>query len=173
MVLEESMDRTHRSVRMFAFMIVLVVAVSCDRDSGSRTRAEDERSAVTPRCEDVIPECHMERLQDIVLTGDQHDGALGPIEDVPEGVIGFDEALRRAWAEDGRGDAKAVQVVLGSADAAKLHWGQGDLFYGVKWSGVCLRPLGPRPTSNPCIDQDWGTVIDAWTGAFIVGGTGP
>ena len=88
------------------------------------------------------------------------------------GLISFDAALRDAWKEDGH-VAKTVQVVLGSANADDLHWGQGThLYYGVLWSGVQICPAGGRVGgSGQCGLGDWGTVIDAKTGAFIVGGT--
>jgi hypothetical protein len=93
------------------------------------------------------------------------------------GILSFDSALRRAVVEDGiHNDAKTVQVVLGSADADALHWGHGKrLFYAVDWAGLCVYPIGGpagAPTPARCSVQDWGTVIDARTGAFIVSGTG-
>ncbi|HEX9313049.1 MAG TPA: hypothetical protein VGA30_09570, partial [Actinomycetota bacterium] len=116
-------------------------------------------------------------------TGDQTSGALDSVDGFSmEGIISFDQALTRAWEEDGKG-AKTVQVVLGSADAPKLHWGdKPGLYYAIDWAGVCgliMNGPGPSPTSrpspspppSPSCDGDWGTVIDAHTGAFVVGGT--
>jgi hypothetical protein len=95
-----------------------------------------------------------------------------------EGIISFDEALQRAWDEDGRVDAKTVQVTLGSADAKALHWGgESGLYYGIDWGGVCVALHGPLllspspgPSPSACIVTTWGTAIDARTGAFVVGG---
>lgn len=83
-----------------------------------------ETSDGTPaRCETLIPDCQMDRLPNRVLTGDGRIGALGPVGQVPEGVISFDEALIRAWTEDGQ-QARAVQVVLGSAESEATALGQ-------------------------------------------------
>jgi len=136
-------------------------------------------------CEQVVPDCHADRLPDLVLTGDQTSGALDSVDGFSmDGIISFDQALTRAWDEDGKG-AKTVQVVLGSADAPKLHWGDKPaLYYAIEWDGVCgfiMNGPGPSPTSSPSpspsprptpsCEGDWGTVIEAHTGAFVVGGT--
>jgi hypothetical protein len=131
-------------------------------------------------CRQIDPKCQAERLPDVVLTGSQTDGALDSVDGFSlEGIISSDEALKRAWEEDGQG-SKTVQVVLGSADALKLHWGdQPGLYYAIEWGGVCIWPMGgpiPPPNASPtptptCFERTWGTVIDAHTGAFIVGGS--
>lgn len=126
------------------------------------------------RCESLIPECRMERLPDRILTGDEQLGALRALERVPEGIITFDDALVQAWTEDGH-TASAVQVVLGSAEPSGLNWETtSKLFYAVIWHDVCLSPGGRPGSSAPprCVESTWGTIIDAQTGAFIVGGTG-
>jgi hypothetical protein len=59
-------------------------------------------------------------------------------------------------------------------DPTLLHWESGsDLFYAVTWFDVCLTYSGRtrRPYAPECGETDWITVIDASTGAFIVGGT--
>jgi hypothetical protein len=63
--------------------------------------------------------------------------------------------------------------VLGSANADQLHWGHGSrLYYGVWWTGVRICPAGGRiGGSGSCGLGNWATVIDAKTGAFVVGGT--
>jgi hypothetical protein len=134
----------------------------------------------TTRCATLVPDCKMKRLPDRTLTAGERLGALGPVVGViPGNLISFDQALARAWDEDGHGDATAVQVTLGTADAAADHWpSQSRYFYGVVWFGVCSIPLGggriqytasPSPP-GPC-DSTWGTVIDATSGAFVVGGS--
>lgn len=137
----------------------------------------DEPRAVP--CAQVIPECHSERLPNRILRGDQQKGALHSVDGFDlHGVISFDAALRRAWDEDGAASAKAVQVVLGSANADRLHWGHGSrLYYGIWWTGAQVCSTGGRlPIASPhtpqCAPGDLATVIDAKTGAFVVGGTG-
>jgi hypothetical protein len=59
-----------------------------------------------------------------------------------------------------------------------MHWDSaGDVFYGIVWGGVCEIPIGggrfggsAHPTE--CANTVAGTIIDAHTGAFIVGGSG-
>jgi hypothetical protein len=95
-----------------------------------------------------------------------------------DGIISFDEALRRAGQEDGfHADADSVRVILGSANADQLHWGKGKrLYYGIDWAGVCIYPIShglgysPPPGGERCMSGTWGTVIDARTGEFIVSG---
>jgi hypothetical protein len=135
--------------------------------------------AVTP-CVRLIPDCHAERLPNLVLSASSPapDGtqALGPVTGPTDGVIGFDQALIRAWEEDGHADATTVQVVLGSADPNAMHWQTSDrLFYGVAWGGTIQCPIGggrplPSPSPHPCATVTVGTIIDAISGAFIVGG---
>jgi hypothetical protein len=140
---------------------------------GARPGAPAASSRTSERCETLIPECNMERLPNRLLTGNEHVGALGPVVQAPEGVMSFDDALVRAWAEDGH-EARAVQVVLGSADPRELNWdSNSDVFYAVTWFGACSIPSG-RPGAFPatgCVETDWVSIIDAHTGAFIVGGT--
>jgi hypothetical protein len=131
------------------------------------------------RCATLVPDCKMKRLPDRTLTGGERSGALGAIAGgVPGNLISFDEALVRAWHEDGHA-ATSVQVTLGTADAAANHWeSQSRYFYGIEWFGVCSISIGggriqysasPSPP-GPC-DDTWGTVIDATNGAFVVGGS--
>jgi len=130
------------------------------------------------RCVTLVPDCRLKRLPDRILTAGERLGALGPVVGpVPRNFISFDQALARAWHEDGHGDATAVQVTLGTADAAANHWpSQSRYFYGIIWSGVCPIMIGGRirppslPSPAPC-DDTWGTVIDATNGAFVVGGS--
>ena len=133
---------------------------------------------LTP-CEQLIPDCHAERLPDLILSvgvpAPEGSQALGPVTGSTDGVIGFDQALVRAWAEDGH-VAETVQVVLGGADPEILHWQSTSfLFYGVVWGGTVQCPIGggrpnPSPSPRPCATGAAGTIIDAFTGAFIVGG---
>lgn len=44
-----------------------------------------------------------------------------------------------------------------------------NLYYGVKWGGVCSMEFGPAGGPPDC-DGVWGTVLDAHTGEFIVSG---
>jgi hypothetical protein len=132
-------------------------------------------------CEQLIPDCHAQRLPDLFLSEDTPapDGtqALGSVSGPTDGVIGFDQALIRAWAEDGNRDAKTVQVVLGSADGEAMHWQTSHtLFYGITWGRVTECPAGGNPHASgppPCVIGVAGTIIDALTGDFIVGGFGP
>jgi len=138
--------------------------------------------ASTSRCETLIRECKMKRLPDRTLTGEQRQGALGPVGTIPPGIISFDDALTSAWANDPHA-GNAVQVTLGTADPLAAHWDStSQYFYTITWFGVCSIDIGggriPNSPSSPsspepCASgQDWGTIIDAATGAFIVGGTG-
>jgi hypothetical protein len=127
-------------------------------------------------CEEVIEGCSARRLDNVVLRGDARDGALGPIDgiDATE-VIGFDEALAAAGANDLRGDeAETVQVVLGAADAEELRWGTGEtqLFYIVQWGGVEVFVGGPPGSDHPPGFGTWSTVLDATTGRYVVSGSG-
>jgi hypothetical protein len=123
-----------------------------------------------------IPLCKAKRLPNVILRDGQTSGALSSVDGFDlKGIISFDQAMLRAWQED-RQEAETVQVTLGSAVADKLGWGHGlRLFYGIDWGGVCVRfSEMARPSPHPpssCSPRTWGTVIDAKTGAFIVGGT--
>jgi hypothetical protein len=144
----------------------------------SSWEGSDRAPSATP-CDQLIPDCHAERLPDLVLSDGTPapDGlqALGSVTGPTDGVIGFDQALIRAWEEDGHGDATTVQVVLGSADPAALHWDTSDrLFYAVAWGGTrqCAGgPIRATPHTPQCFIVTAGTIIDAFTGAFIVGGS--
>ena len=160
--------------------LLAVVLASCAPAHPATPRSS--ASASETSCATLIAECHAERLPDLVLSegtpAPDGAGALGPVNGSIEGVIGFDQALLRAWSEDGHADAKTVQVVLGSADPGPLHWQTTHhLFYGVVWGGICAVPKGGirlSPGALPtCITEIGGTVIDALTGAFIVGGESP
>ncbi len=147
-------------------------------DSGAGSSIDEP----TTPCEDVAPDCRAKRLPDVSLSEEKPrvEGveALGPVDQPLEVIISFDQALAAAWQEDAQA-AETVRVVLGSADSQAMHWeSSGDLFYGIVWTGVCITRHGgtrigsssPEPTG--CSRGDWGTIIDAHTGAFIVGGTG-
>jgi hypothetical protein len=157
--------------------MLLVLMAACG------TRPAMQTSSVTP-CEQLIPDCHAERLSDLVLLDGTSVpdgvGALGPVIGRIDGVIGFDEALIRAWEQDG-GDGTTVQVVLGSADPELADQWQTSarLFYGIAWGGMRQCNISqpghsihsPRPTPT-CLMVTGGTIIDALTGEFIVGGFG-
>ena len=132
--------------------------------------------AVTP-CSEILPECTATRLPDLILRNGQTLGALGPVDGFDmQGVLSSDQALRIGGAEAVGMHGKKVRVVLGSADADRLHWGHGtNLYYAIDWGGVCYhgsRPMGSSPDPG-CDLTTWSTVIDAHTGAFIVEGNGP
>jgi hypothetical protein len=100
--------------------VALVAMAACA--TGGVGAGPPSSPSTTP-CQDVDPDCHAERLPDLVLQGDQTSGALESVDGFDlDGIIDSDQALRRAWEEDGQGDADTVQVILGSADATKLHW---------------------------------------------------
>ena len=143
-----------------------------------------------PACSTIVPACPVPHvLPFVTLRGSQHDGALGPVAGSPKGIIDWRQALARAWAEDGQPGAAAVRVELGTSSdwqdgtigtSSTLHWAKGPrLYYAVDWFGVELpfdggpSPLpgaSPQPPPSPQLGT-WGTVIDAETGAFVVGGT--
>jgi len=124
-------------------------------------------------CEQVVDGCHVPRLENVVLRGDQEDGALGAIDGMDASkVIGFDEALAAARENNFPSDAETVQVVLGAADAEELRWGTGGkrLYYAVQWGGVKLPCFGPA-ACRPDQFGTWSTVIEATTGRYIVSGS--
>jgi hypothetical protein len=157
--------------------MTLFAATSCSPSRASQIPALPSPSDSRTACSPLIPLCKAKRLPNVILRDGQTSGALGSVDGFDlKGIISFDQAMLRAWQED-RKEAKTVQVILGSADADKLGWGHGRrLFYAIKWGGVCVRLPGPAlgPSASPppsCSVRMWGTVIDAKTGAFIVGGT--
>jgi hypothetical protein len=139
--------------------------------------------SATP-CETLIPDCHAERLPNLVLSDSvpAPDGAqaLGPVVGPTDGVIGFDQALILGWGTDPLArhpQAETVQIVLGSVDSdfAKQWQTSHTLFYGVIWGGVTICPAGGNPRASsppPCAIGTDGEILDALTGDFIVGGPG-
>ncbi len=82
------------------------------------------------------------RLPDVVLRNGETLGALGPVDGFDlEGILSSDQALRIGGAEAADMHGKEVRVVLGSADADRLHWGHGtNLYYAIEWGrGVLPR----------------------------------
>jgi len=159
-----------------AIVLSLVILTGCAaRSTGGE--APPPPPPATP-CEQIIPDCPAERLPNVILvegTPAPAELALGPVTGSIEGTIDFDEALRRAWQEDGH-KAKTVQVVLGSADAESMNWdSENHLFYGVIWGGVCLESSSLFPPSpgedDTCAATTAGTILDAYTGQFVVGGS--
>jgi hypothetical protein len=161
--------------------LVLLTILASGCASARPAESRSATSSLTP-CSQLIPDCHAERLPNLVLSPDSPapDGtqALGSVTGPTDGVIGFDQALIRAGEEDGHGDATTVQVVLGSADPEAMHWETSDrLFYGVAWGGTrqCghggMALSSPRTPTPNCFIVTAGTIIDALTGAFIVGGS--
>jgi hypothetical protein len=158
-----------------AIVLSLVLVTGC------ATRSDGSGAAPTPPpatpCEQVIPDCRAERLPNVLLvegTPAPAELALGPVTGSIDGTIDFDEALRRAWQEDGQ-RAKTVQVVLGSADPEAMNWdSENHLFYGVIWGGVCLEGSSLFPPSpgedDTCDATSAGTILDAYTGEFVVSG---
>lgn len=137
------------------------------------TSLPGEATPPTP-CEKVIDGCSARRLDNVVLRGEATDGALGPIDGLDaSGVIGFDEALEAARANDFRGEAQTVRVVLGAADAERLRWGSGGprLYYAVPWGGVQLPIFGPAGSDQSPEFGTWATVLDAMTGDLVVSGS--
>jgi hypothetical protein len=158
-----------RSTRLAISLVLLALGCACTSAQAAPPSA--------PPCNQIVPECHAKRLPNVILHGDQQKGALHSVDGFNQhGLISFDEALARAWDEAGH-SAQTVQVVLGSANADKLHWGHGSrLYYGLWWTGVrlCLsgmRPIQASPQSPSCRLRDMAAVIDAKTGAFVVDGT--
>src|SRR5438067_6976959 len=131
----------------------MLVASGCAGRSGLAAGEPQRRATLgsptpTPSpCPSSAPMCHIRRLPNVTVRGNQRWGALGPVDgfDV-SGIISFDEALNRAWIEDEQGDADTVQVVLGSSDA----WGKKKLYYAIDWEGICYRGSRPhRVSSSP------------------------
>ena len=154
-----------------AVLVCLLLAGCAD----SQRLVPGEGGSATP-CDQIIDGCSAQRLENIVLRdGATTDGAFLPIDGLDTGgVIGFDDALESAWTNDYQGEAETVQVVLGAADADELRWGTGtNLYYAVKWGGVCPfisdPPLSSPPPAPNC-DATHTTVLDARTGEFIVSG---
>lgn len=161
------------------FVFVGVALAVIGHTGGTRPANRPHPASDPGGCHRVVPACHVPRLADLTLHGNQRSGALHSVDGFDlGGIISFDDALRRAAQEDGiHNDARSMRVILGSADADKLHWGHGKrLFYVIDWTGICMQGVGPFPGPSPsptprCPITNWGTVIDARTGAFIVGGT--
>ena len=114
----------NRGMRTIGLAVGLTLLVGCATSTSPRVGPASSEPP-TP-CSRLIPQCHAERLPNLVLAPDipAPDGtrALGPVTEPMDGTIGFDEALIRAWQEDGR-------------DASKSKW--------------CL----DRPTLRPCIGK--------------------
>jgi hypothetical protein len=163
--------------RAAVLMLLSLVLGACAQEA--RTPDSGRRTLNPPTsCHDVIPACNVPRLPDKTLTGDESDGALQSTDGFDfSGIISFDDALKRGWREGLPSDPESVQVVLGSAEADKLHWGTGsNLYYAIEWKGLCLvgnGPAGPSgaPPPSPQCGRSWASVFDAHTGAFIVEGT--
>lgn len=175
---------TTAAVALLATSLILGSAVAvANHLGGTGPAASGARPGATP-CRMVVPRCHVRRLPNLVLSGGQKSGALRSVDGFDlDGILSFNDALRRAVQEDGiHNDAETVQVILGSADADRLHWGHGTrLYYAVDWTHVCVPIYGggsPSPRQTPlsakpsCVITNWGTVIDARTGAYIVSGNG-
>ncbi len=124
---------------MAAVCVGVALAASCER--GSTTLP-----VPTARpCKEIGLSCSAERLPNRILQGEDHDGALGPVDGMSlKGILTFDQALRRGWYFY-HPDSKTIQVVLGSANAARWHWGR-------------------------CFEGDGSAVIEARTGWFIGAG---
>jgi hypothetical protein len=175
-----------RLARTLAVVLVVVGAVACAGDSfASRDAPRRPKSPSSPGTgtlsatppDQLIPDCEGDRLPNLVLSEGipAPDGvqALGPVTGPTDGVIGFDQALIRACEEDGYRNATTVQVVLGSADPKARHWdAAARLFYGVAWGGMKQCSIGGILLLTPqCSTVTAGTILDAFTGAFIVGGS--
>src|SRR6266540_4076749 len=105
---------------LVAAVLAMVLGAGCAKASSAPRSALASTASPTGEersCEEVIPDCHADRLPDLVLTGDQTSGALDSVDGFSmDGIISFDQALTRAWEEDGH-RSKTVQVILGLADA--------------------------------------------------------
>ena len=161
---------TVRLVRVLG-VLILIGLMACGR-AGSQGSSDSPSAPTLTPCSEVIPGCTAKRLPDIELAGKDSDGALQSVDGFDtSGIMSFDEALRRDGELEHHSDAKTVRVTLGSADAAKVNWAHGPLYYDIEWGGICF---DGQPTSggspNTCIPGTFGTVIDARTGAFIVSG---
>jgi hypothetical protein len=157
----------YRLISLRPAVLGLVLLASC---GASSFRALPGEGSTGRPCDQIIPGCDARRLENLVLRGDATDGAFISIDGLEtSGVLSFDEALEMAWRNDYRGGSKTVQVILGASNA----WGTGtNLYYGVKWGGVCQMDTGPAGSPSGALDCDgvWGTVLDAQTGGFIVSG---
>jgi len=152
----------------------MLLLTACGASTFEATPGEGSSA---PPCDRIIPGCEARRLENVVLRNGAEDGALFSVDGLDtRAVLTFDEALEAGWKNDYRGDGETVQVILGAADADRLRWGTGtNLYFAVEWGGTCpLKPGGPAgfeppPEAFEC-DAMYGTVLDAHTGEFIVGG---
>jgi hypothetical protein len=103
--------------------------------------------------------------------------AIGPMSAIPSQpiLITTDQALAIAWDEDAQPSASSRQVVLGMSDPS-VSWAlEHPVVYIVRWFDVCV-PLWGLPSDHPtdlptCVVSEWDTVLDAYSGEFVVGGS--
>jgi hypothetical protein len=145
---------------------LLVLTVACTSSGGTTTPARS--------CKELGLTCTAERLPNVVLHGDDLDGALGAVDGFDlSGILTFDEALERGWYLF-HPSSKTIRVVLGAANAGRLHWGRGrQLYYAIEYGGTCedFSHPSPEPGESPyptCLPGSENVVIDARDGRFIV-----
>ncbi len=152
--------------------IAAMMLASCGMVEGEGTSTSPGPTS----CAQLVRRCEPTRLPDVTLIHGQTSGAFGSVDGMDlTGIISFDEALRRAAGYAIPPDAQTVQVTLGSANAADLHWGKGtNLYYDVDWGGMCTPVAGPSlPPGGSlpsCAGSSLVTGMDAQTGEFIVTG---
>jgi hypothetical protein len=132
-------------------------------------------------CRQPVGNCPIRTLQSVVLTKDHPiEGklALRPFDraDAKAVVISSDEAIALAWDEDAQPSATSREAVLGNADPA-VSWGsEHPVVYAVRWFDACVPLIGNSPDEFPtpqptCLVAEWDTILDAYTGEFVVGGS--
>ena len=117
--------------------LLFVVAVACTSSDGTTS---------PPRsCKQLGLSCTATRFPNVVLHGDERDGALRSVDGFDlSGILSFDQALKRGWSW-GHIESKTIRVVLGSANAGPLHWGTGrHLYYAVEYGGPARTYRTPR-----------------------------
>ncbi|HEY1329949.1 MAG TPA: hypothetical protein VGH10_00570 [Actinomycetota bacterium] len=101
-------------------------------------------------CATFVSGCDAVRLSNVTLHDNLRSGALRSTDGMDlAGIISFDQALRRAGEED----AGACAPIFGAPEVTSTP--------------EAAASSSPRPE---CYMTTWGTVIDAHTGAFVVGG---
>lgn len=154
-------------------LILVVLGAACTGQNGTASPSADP---ATP-CGTIVKGCEARRDPDIVLRAGATDGGLQSVDGLSlTGIISADKALKRAWDASSHSDAASVRVILGSAEPARVGWGpdtEKGLYYAVRWGGLCVpASVPPEASGSPstCGSTEWGTIIDARSGSFIVDG---
>lgn len=137
-------------------------------------RATGERTVNAPTVCRHIRGCRIQTLPPMVIREGRRVPFRLPAAPVPSqlsGIISPDTALAIAWDEDAQPDADQREVILAAPDP-NISWAPGHpLVYFIVWTDVCIPDLSGNGLTEPtCLLGQWETVIDAYTGEFIIGG---